>query len=56
MMTKPFVEKPVPYSGAYSEERARELVEEERRRIEWEQAEWEKERDEKDRQLRLPLE
>lgn len=56
MMNKPFVEKPVPYSGAYSPERAWELVEETLRKIKRGLKDQEEEQREKDKQLRLKLE
>ena len=55
-MNKPFVEKPVHYSGAYSEEAAKALCEEELKRLARERRQWEEEQDKKDRQLQLKLE
>lgn len=55
-MNKPFVEKPVHYSGAYSEESAKELCQVELKRIDQERRQWEESQREKDKQLQLKLE
>ena len=55
-MNKPFVEKPVHYSGAYSEEAAKALCEAELNRLARERRQWEEEQKKKERQLQLKFE